>query len=836
MFEATRLEYDHDGGVLVKALEDIQPGSLQHTDYSRYMNEITAIVKSSLQIDGTRLLLLIDAIKSCKQPCFKRDVLLEVLNKFSKDIMSSLLSNPFHDDNNRVPWKELANSIATLPDLVANCNALRRFDSFVGEKFYLELLKKLYSSLADLEPKSEVRNQQKLFYAQLIGRIAYSGYSQLVWQCFTSRVIHEDDGEFRTLLVDILRKPLHFDTRSCAQFELFIEPLYIPIFYNLNPSSRCGEYIESIMGDVVYRDETIQYMLCNKSILQTNFNRSRTRQEVMLFNIFSYLAHLNPGRVGKSLLTKTLITIVESWSNSTKILLRTYEQNRYISCALVVALRYCLDHDRDGLAEVAREIQTMVMQAFPTYLNRASSEQRNQAMCTSEIIFPAIHELIMSQPTDNNKLNFDVDWDEDCLSIKQLYCSPIEQLFQAQQAQRTETRVPSNSVKSSDELSERAVKQSDSQSDDLMSYDIDDEEDSEELEIGEELTKVPFYLHDCIDGLSQNNSARYVKLCLIKAGELISRLSEQESNMDKSIVTTDQNRLRYGKSKPSTGDAIRDIAIDLTRLLLYLDNQFDIESFEAYRLKALSSLSVAAPDLVVKYLLDNFNEPNKSIKQQLDILQVLVASAQQLSGATNDCEVKNYKVNNMNKFVKYGALYFYGIAHRLKVDFNGSGTMLPSAIVKAAVELKSVDNGCVLSEMKAKLSTPSQSKERLRERMIGERLYQSGDSQSIQMDDSYLLSRILFSISLIIKCLYHQPIMCKLSNDFVDILAAYRCHPDSGVRRAITNSLTIIRDCTPSTYFEEYLKAKTVRLFGPWLAQESELINWPRLNGNFRGT
>lgn len=833
---------DLDASILLSTLEDIKPGGLQNTNYSSYTYSIAKVLEASLRYDGTRLLLLVNAIKSCRQPSFKRDVMLEVLSKLEEVVTTSLLSKPLQ--KNRFAWKELANTVVALPDLVANCNALDKFDNFIGDRFYTQLLKRLYNSLADWHVKSGLSREQKLFFAQIIGRIAFSGYSQLVWQEFTSRVIKEDESKLKSLLVDILTLPLD---QSSTQLELFIEPLYIPIFYNLKPTDNGGKYIRFILGQIILSHEMFEYLLCDKTILQTNPTRSKERQEIVLFNIFSYLAELNhTSHSGQSLIVKTLLNIVQSWSNYTKILLRTYEQNRYIGCAFIVAFRFCLNCDRARLTAIASDIQAMIMQAFPTYLNRASSEQRNLAMCVAEIVFPTIHELIMSKSADSNELNFDVNWDSDCLSIKRLYCSSLETLFPVNQAETNETRTLAESVELLEKPTEIAVNETSSDDDELKPYDIDDEVDCDELAIGEESAVVPFYLRDCINGLIENNNARYVKLCLIKTGELISQLSDQANNVDTSIIQTKQNRLEYGKSKPSADDAIRDIGIELAQVLLYLDNQFDIESFEAYRLKALSSLCVTVPDLVVKYLLDNFNETNKSIKQQLDILQVLVASAQQMSGTTNDDEAKNNnkdnKVNKINKFVKYGALYFYGIAHRLKADFNGSSTILPSTIVKAAIELSSSDNGCVSSSLSLSSSSlgtkvaptaietnPHSGRGQLRGRMIDERLYKSEDDKSVQLDDSYLLSRILFSISLIIKCLYHQPIMCKLSNDFIDILAAYRCHPDSGVRKAIANSLTIIRDCTPSAYFEEYLKAKTVRLFGSWLAQESELINWPRL-------
>lgn len=853
---------------LIKIIDDIEPKRLGVTSHSKLVKQISANLTDNLKYQGSNILLIIKAIKQCKQPCYKRDLLIEVLNNIFKTddtLLGNILCDRTRSGNN-YPWKELANSIASLPDLVANCRALKQYPDFEPGQFYSVLLEKLH---ATLRTKIMTKNTtclaegQNLFCTQLIGRVALSGTGRLVWERFTSRVIKEDSSDLKRFLVDILTFPLHTGCLLSEQFEIFIEPLYMPIFYYLKPSENCGQLIRSLLGDYILRHESFEYILCDKAILQTNYNLEWHRQHNLLFNIFAYLSSLALNELSgegsdnpKNLFIMALKKAVRSWSNGTKVLFRSYDHNRFITCALIIAFKYALKYHCDDLLEHVEEIQSMIMQGFSIYLNRSSSELRDLAMCIGELILPKLHETIDERLEQHDKdsqnqkktkeilqMDFDVKLNDDCLEMKRIFNqevddtfkdlqngssnlgeessrqtiekvpvsqstskSPVESIGVSIDDSTTRTTLPSNSSK-------RAVIELIDSDDDLVPFETGDDvcDSDDDGEVGKDFMNVPIYLRDCINGLSeQDSSPRYYRICLVKAGELIDQLLEQyESRNAKQLVQMSENnaagRKTRNESFPSmTNDAIRDIATELAQLLLYLDNQYNIDGFDTYRMKALTSLCVAAPDLVVKYLLDEFNGSNKNTRHQLDILQALVASAQQLSGTelvgdpvgdkTASIEQSSQQRQRRNltrtadNFVKYVSLYFYGIIYQLKAECNQS-RVSPLSIVSAV-----------------KHTT-------------------SGDTiHGNKVDDSYLLSRILFSVSLIIKCVDQQPIMRKLSNDLLDTLAAYRCHPDTGVRKAIVACLSVIKSCTPSVYFEECLYDKTMCLFGEWITAETELI------------
>jgi len=911
-------------------ISDISLQPLAEISFNKYVNRLTDSVKLLVKHDSHNLLVVIQAIKHCPKPCYKRDVLLEILKRvvFSKDeFIQTLLCNIFPTECNRPSWKELANSIASLPDLVANCHALDRYSDFEANHFFKFILIKLYSaleSLATSKAASDLEIEEKFFYIQLIGRISITGYHEIVWSCFSSRLLREKREKFRDLAAHIMILPTQADPQAASQFEIFIEPLYSPIFYNLRPSSDSGKIIASILGGSVTNNEHFEYMLCSKFIFQKNYTLNIFRQLVILFNIFAYLSYLNSSKNKErlrhpepSILIKTLLEIAKSWSNGTKIVLRTYEHNRYICNAFVIAFRYALESDRGGLIDRASEIHSRIVQGFPSYMNRASASLRNLAMCLGEILLSRLNEIIEFKVSDNSQarelppeLKFDLEWNDDCLNMKRLIDADLEQIFKDFNTSKASDNLPfsdgdvslskglclepercSSKSERSPPLAKKLVTDLVDDDDDLEPYEMDEEDgcQSDTDEVGDSYKRVPIYLSDCINGLVENNKPRYVKICLIKADELISQLSKQGTDSDKTLSLMDaRNRPSANRNEPYVSDSIRDSAIELARILLYLDDQFGIDNFDSYRYKALCSLSVAAPDLVVKYLLDEFNGTNRNTRHQLDILQVLVASAQQLAGVQSEAS-SHRKGGGTNKFARYAPLYFYGVSQQLKAMLSSS--LEPTTIVSAAKSLanssfgvdskretiiKRVIGGIVdsrthlgglenanfgpilarpASESQLKLlnSRPAVIEEtetvhhetrpddprinaslesgraRLSSSSSTSRPVDDGrrlkESDCQELDDSYLLSRIFLSISLIFKCLNQQPITCKLSTDLLDILAAYKGHPDSGVRRAIVGCLKEIRDCTPSVYFEEHLYDKTMRLFGPWLAHESELIS-----------
>lgn len=885
-----------EDSLLVDILDSINVTQLNTLSHHQYVTKLINKLSPLLRSKADLLMLFLKHIKDNQQPCYSRDVCLEILENIvsSYDFILAILCDRNYCDNTN--WKQLANALTTLPDLFANCGVLAKFKRFKPDTFYTFILDEVVSAIRQISsgPLTEEQNDdvantgqsvgpvtqsQKLLFLQIIARVAIqSKFNRLVWLRVTRKALYEKDARTKSLLTEILRLPLEAtkssatpcdprkyqqtSTQVSTSFEMVIEPLYLPVFFNLKPTKESAELLKSLLSDRILSHDLLEYLICNKSILQAYYNHEHLRQQIILFNIFSYLSSLddirqNPepdatsansdsnsdsAKNDSCLLIKTVLEVAKSWSNGTKVLLRSYEQNRYISSAFIVGFRHALEFAHRELRQVAEKLRMHLILGTQEYLNRASSDYRNLAISISETLVPKLDELVdelRGKDKTRDKvepLKFNIELDDESVHLQKLLNIELEVIFhEYDDGKDIDVDSCANGHGSTSSVDNPLINLCDNQdAAGILNVKNEHQLSSQKNEAPPKATtkpkvttllathpdratetngdnynhddgagndadqhdnaEVPIYLGDCITGLAENNNPRFVKLCLVKAGELISNsLSQDHLNssptsdyptIDKKAVRLLSNRIapttgrcsasssglstssgdiiqrRLTRRKPCKDDALRDRALELAEVLLYLEDQFCLDGFEGLRMRAMSSLCTALPDTVGKYLLDEFNSSTRrGTRHQLDILLVLVSCAEGLSA---------------NKFNKYAALYFYGIAHQLKVDFN--------AIV----------------------------------------LSRSSSSSTIT-DDSYLLSRIFFSISLIIKRINQQPIVCKLSNDLLDILAAYKDHPDLAVRKSIINCLAVIRNCTPKVYFQEYLQDKTMYLFGSWLARETEI-------------
>ena len=133
------------------------------------------------------------------------------------------------------------------------------------------------------------------------------------------------------------------------------------------------------------------------------------------------------------------------------------------------------------------------------------------------------------------------------------------------------------------------------------------EQESEETEtIDDEVEpqKKPIYLTDCFQGLLEVEKQEWVLSCLEAAPDLIRN----------NVLTA------------------RDLASDMTRVLLYLNNECDIESFASWRTDALIAITVVAPSVASKYLISQFYSRNITMVTRIDILDVLSKASQEIAG------------------------------------------------------------------------------------------------------------------------------------------------------------------------------------------------------------
>jgi telomere length regulation protein len=81
----------------------------------------------------------------------------------------------------------------------------------------------------------------------------------------------------------------------------------------------------------------------------------------------------------------------------------------------------------------------------------------------------------------------------------------------------------------------------------------------------------------------------------------------------------------------SNSDSVNEVAIEFIKILLNLEDKCSVPDFIGLRLRAMIALCVCSPKSVASYLSSQFYEQNHTIRQRLDILEVLLSASQELS-------------------------------------------------------------------------------------------------------------------------------------------------------------------------------------------------------------
>uniref|UniRef100_A0A672TLC6 Telomere length regulation protein TEL2 homolog n=1 Tax=Strigops habroptila TaxID=2489341 RepID=A0A672TLC6_STRHB len=135
----------------------------------------------------------------------------------------------------------------------------------------------------------------------------------------------------------------------------------------------------------------------------------------------------------------------------------------------------------------------------------------------------------------------------------------------------------------------------DENDDDLIPYDM-----SEDKEVK---IKAPVYIRDCIEALTGSE------------------------DMDKWEATIKALESLVRKNPEAT----REVSVELAKILLHLEEKTCIEGFVELRQRAQVAVLTTDPIPVAKYLTSQFYSLNYSLRQRMDILDVLVLAAQELS-------------------------------------------------------------------------------------------------------------------------------------------------------------------------------------------------------------
>lgn len=343
------------------------------------------------------------------------------------------------------------------------------------------------------------------------------------------------------------------------------------------------QVLARLLGNLVLKSKKARFVMTQKLLfLQYRFSTP------VLQSLLGYLAMDSQRR---PLLVQALKELMETWGSSSAIRHAPLAQQSYVSKAVLI----CLAHLGDAELQDSRdELLASLMAGVKCRLDSSLPAVRRLGMVVAEVASARIH-------PEGPPLKF--QYEEDELSCEMLALatpqpaadspseagSPVAPVAAETPDQQTvEGGVPQVRPQGSD---------SELDSDDeFVPYDMSGDQ---ELKSG----KMPMYVRDCVEALTTSEDWERWEAALRALEGLVVR-------------------------SPA---ATREVSVELARVLLHLEEKTSVAGFEGLRQRALVAVTVTDPARVAEYLISQFYAVNYSLRQRMDILDVLVLAAQELS-------------------------------------------------------------------------------------------------------------------------------------------------------------------------------------------------------------
>uniref|UniRef100_A0A8C8A8S0 Telomere length regulation protein TEL2 homolog n=1 Tax=Otus sunia TaxID=257818 RepID=A0A8C8A8S0_9STRI len=331
-----------------------------------------------------------------------------------------------------------------------------------------------------------------------------------------------------------------------------------------------ADVLSRLLGNLVVKNKKAQFVVTQKVLL---LQYSHTT--VVLQNLLGYLS-LDSLR--RALLVKVLLELLETWGSSSAVKHSPPEQQQYISKAILICLSHLKEHEIESCRE---ELLTSMMEGVKCHLDSSLPQIRCLGMIVAESISSKIN-------TDGPVLKFQVKADAALPSV-------------LESNKKSCTAAPVMPGDESDAEKNIYTPQTNSylyffySDDDLIPYDMSEDK---ELKV-----KAPVYIRDCIEVLAGSE------------------------DVDKWETTVKALESLVRKNPAAT----REVSVELAKILLHLEEKTCMEGFGELRQRAQVAVLTTDPIPVAQYLTSQFYSLNYSLRQRIDILDVLVLAAQELS-------------------------------------------------------------------------------------------------------------------------------------------------------------------------------------------------------------
>jgi len=523
----------------------------------------------------------------------KKSCMMKILERYCCGQVVRMVQRRGQCDNElaRLPqWQTLMCAICSLPDVVAaKASSLEAGVFFLPESYVpligheiLAVMRIVYARLQNGVDSSV------LFLALLAGKISLCGYGELLLQSLLAELQHLNTTDF--LWRRITQRFLGGIPDRC------LESVVIQLVVLVPSPNVLGAFL----GNMPQTSPKLAYILSHKLLLVRCFDNPIAVS--VLRNIIGYFASSTEL---SALYVSIFRSVLATWADGSSLRHRPLEQSVYLSKAVVAFIAYA---SPQVIAEMREDILRYMLDGLPNYLGSSVTTVRQIGSVVAEKLSDAVHKENECEP-----LCFNIEKNEIVESILELCNIPTSDVNTSVNSKEKmldeESKVVTETFNNLSLRLENETRQGMCASNNVEAIDSDDEEVDELKPYAvfasePENVKKPVYLAQCIDGLVKQDDPESVEQSLTHVTSLV----------------------RHGNQS-----TVREVGVELCRILLHLDDQFTLVSFTVLRFRAMVSLAVIIPDLIADYLGAEFYARNYNIRQRIDILDVLAAAATELA-------------------------------------------------------------------------------------------------------------------------------------------------------------------------------------------------------------
>ncbi|KAI1896230.1 hypothetical protein AGOR_G00092670 [Albula goreensis] len=533
------------------------------------------------------LLVLMDYISS-SSPNAGLDKVVNVLEAYLQDnrlttLLWSRCLGSFTPDSPQLR-ETLLGRLVSLPDLTANRLHPHTRRLFLPDQYYPLLARALSTTLE--RTCQALRGGQDCslsFVAQLLGKACMQGHSEYMFKDLAPHLSAHTQSDMVW-------------QRVCwRMMEDVPERWMESVITGLVQAVEGPRALSRIMGNIVIKNKKAQFVVTHKLLLLQYKYETR-----VVRSLVGYLAQDTERR---PLLIQVLRSLCQTWANSSAVRHTPVEQQLYISRALLLCLGLLSSSE---LQELREELMQCMLGGMQCHLDSCVMRVRRVGMIVGECLSARLD-------VSGSQLKFQYEEDEETRELlSMLDPLPEEDTVSTDRQDPTQNIQSSKGQEVKGQSSSPAANAQTSTAGEEPSadqgsgseLDSDDELTPYDMSEDKEMTKTPpRYLRDCLDALMSSEDPERVEQSLRAAAGLIR----------KNVSTA------------------REVSVQLTKVLLHLEDKYNTAGFLSMRQAAMIALTVTDCIPVTEFLTSEFYSLNYSLRQRLDILEVLALSAQELS-------------------------------------------------------------------------------------------------------------------------------------------------------------------------------------------------------------